>query len=272
MFLFAEERKKQHRFVLVPSHFHIRRLSNFMPIVFYSLSYALHVECSSFRFTVCSSSFTDGIFTEAVNADCRPPNRVSNRKKKKKKRKKTFELYAQSVLSAHVLAYNFPSFLSLLAFIRFYFAYFIFRWFLCLPAREAVYRNSILHCRCNISLLKILRKIITVKMIIIIIVIINSRLIEIDTTTEYAAIVAIGKWLCRQWRGWKWKWSFKTDHLSAQGIFIYLCSSGGLYLAIGTLSPSDSHGMNKIKIITEKECDTLQRGKYLGGRIRAMGK
>lgn len=35
-----------------------------------------------------------------------------------------------------------------------------------------VYRNSILHCRCNISLLKIHSEIITVKMIVIIIIII----------------------------------------------------------------------------------------------------
>lgn len=100
--------KKQHRFVLVPRDCHIRRLSNFMPIVYYPLSYALHVECSYFRFTVCSSSFTDGIFAKAVNADCRLPNRVSDREKTK--RENSNRIVCSVSAHAHVLAYNFPSF------------------------------------------------------------------------------------------------------------------------------------------------------------------
>lgn len=89
---------------------HILRLSNFMPIVCYSLPYALHCSaCSYFRFTVCGSSFTDGIFAKAVNVE-QLPNHVSERKKNIYTRNK----YSKPNASyAHVLEYNFSSYFPL---------------------------------------------------------------------------------------------------------------------------------------------------------------
>lgn len=83
----ATQKKSNIGAVLIPPDCHILRLSNFMPIVYYPLPYArsLHVDCSYFRFTVCSSSFTDGIFAKAVNAIA--ARRTMYRKETKERKK-----------------------------------------------------------------------------------------------------------------------------------------------------------------------------------------